>query len=30
MMMNADGTDLHEVSVDMEVSAPRWSPKQAE
>lgn len=30
MMMNADGTDLHEVSVDMEVSAPRWSPRQTE
>ena len=30
MMINADGTDLHEVSVDMEVSAPRWSPRQTE
>jgi TolB protein len=30
MMINADGTDLHEVPVDMEVSAPRWSPRQTE
>ena len=30
MMINADGTDLHEVSADMEVSAPRWSPRQTE
>jgi len=30
MMINADGTDLHEVSVDMEVSAPHWSPRQTE
>ncbi len=30
MMINADGTDLHEVPVDMVVSAPRWSPRQTE
>ncbi|MCE2435963.1 MAG: PD40 domain-containing protein [Candidatus Latescibacteria bacterium] len=30
LMINADGTDLHEVSVDMEISASCWSPRQTE